>query len=192
MRIRFRPAYNDAELAQIYAEPHQHAGWPDHVLRVEATIALARDLFAHAGIPRTIADLSCGDAAIAGRIAAKHPEVNRLYLGDLAAGYEYHGPIERTITEIPRVDLLICTETIEHLDCPDGLLIAARAKAGLLVLSTPLGENNPANAEHYWGWDHEGVREMLDCAAWETVLQQDVTWKDGHDFSWSYQIWGCR
>ena len=192
MRVRFRPAYNDAELAAIYAEPHRHDHWPDHVLRVAETIALAREL----GVPDTIADLSCGDAAIATalREGSGRADLVRLHLGDLAPGYEYHGPIERTITEIPRVGMLVCTETIEHLDCPDGLLIAARVKADLLVLSTPLGETvtGAANAEHYWGWDHEGVREMLDCAGWETVLQRDVTWTDGHGFPWSYQIWGCR
>lgn len=195
MRARLRPAWNEAELAAIYAEPHRHDQWPDHIARVDATIALARELFTVTGIPRSIADLSCGDAAIA---FALHPASCGkfgpdavLHLGDLAPGWPYHGPIEKTLRDLDRADLLICTETIEHLNDPDAVLALARDRAAALLLSTPESEGNDANAEHYWRWDTAGVRDMLTAAGWDPVLSRVVTWRDENGYPWSYQIWGC-
>lgn len=195
MRRRLRAAWTEAELAVLYAEPHRHDCLPDHVMRVGATIALARDLAGVTGVPRTIADLSCGDAAISQVLAldsiAEHGAA-RVLLGDLAAGYEFCGPIEQTIRELTHVDLLICTETIEHLDDPDAVLALARDRAGSLLLSTPDSEPDSRNAEHYWAWDQAAVKAMLTAAGWDPVLSRVVTWTDENKWPWSCQIWGCR
>jgi hypothetical protein len=183
---RLRPAYTAAELAELYAVPHAHGGWPDHRLRVAGTIALARDM----GVPEVVADLSCGDAAI-GRALAP----GRLILGDIAPGYELCGPIEQTVHMIQHVGMFICSETIEHLDDPAGILEAIRAKAGALVLSTPLGETTGRNREHYWGWDDAGVRTLLLGTGWAPVDYREVHYVPEPGEDWlpaSYQLWGCR
>lgn len=186
-RVRLRPAYDEAQLAELYPVPHDHTRWPDHIVRVDQTIALARDLAPDA---KVIADLSCGDAAIARELAgaaAAHGEQVQLILGDYAPGYEITGPIEETLTQVKRADLWIISETVEHLDDPDGVLAGIRYRSDALVLSTPLSEFEPVNPEHYWGWDHDGVRDLLIGAGWNIAMQRDVL----HPLA-QYQIWGCR
>ena len=124
MRTRLRPAYSPEELARIYVEPHQHSQWKDHQLRVQMTIAFAtwfKDV-------QTVADLSAGDAVIINSI----PATTR-YIGDFAPGYEFTGAIDETIDLIPKVDLFICSETIEHLDDPEATLAKIRAKILLFL-----------------------------------------------------------
>jgi SAM-dependent methyltransferase len=179
VRVRLRPAYSPEQLTALYPKPHDHTRWPDHLIRVDATIDLARDM----GVPEIVADLSCGDAAIGRALAPS----GRLFLGDFAPGYEYQGPIEETLDFLEHVGMFICSETVEHLDDPDAVLAAIRKKADALVLSTPLGEFTDINPEHYWGWDVAGVGEMLTAAGWAAEIQRDVItpWA-------SYQLWGCR
>lgn len=194
MRTRLRPAHDAATLAGLYAKPHRHDLWEDHIVRVDATIALARELFARTGTPRGIADLSCGDAAIVKALVADvigGHAAGRVILGDIAPGYEFTGPIEQTLQQLTHVDLLICTETIEHLDDPDAVLALARDRAGSLLLSTPDGNPDPGNEEHYWAWDAAGVRDMLLKAGWSPVLSRTVTWHDPQGRPYRYQLWGC-
>lgn len=182
MRVRLRPAYSLAELAELYAVPHQHDRWPDHRVRVAETTGLAREM----GVPPVVADLSCGDAVI-GRALMPSAPACRLILGDIAPGYELHGPIEQTLDQITHVGMFLCNETVEHLDDPDAVLARIRAKADTLVLSTPLGEATDRNPEHYWGWDETGVEEMLIAAGWKPELRRIVTCPPA-----CYQLWGCR
>jgi hypothetical protein len=189
MRVRLRAAHPPAMLALLYATPHRHDRWADHRARVEATIALAIEL----GVPESVADLSCGDAAIVRALAdwaQAQGQPVAVTLGDIAPGYELHGPIEQTLHQLGHVGLLVCTETIEHLDDPDAVLALARVKAGMLVLSTPLSEMHAGNPEHYWGWDKDGVRDMLSAAGWLTVIQRDISCESA-GATWTYQLWGC-
>jgi hypothetical protein len=196
VRIRLRPAHTALVLAELYAVPHRHDGWPDHRVRVASTAGLGRELMDLAGHPAVIADLSCGDAVIPrDLIAYSTAPAKRVILGDIAPGYELHGPVEQTLDQITHVDMFVCSETIEHLDDPDVVLARIRAKADLLVLSTPLGETTDRNPEHYWGWDQEGVGEMLAATGWDPELRRVVTYLPEPGESWmpaSYQLWGCR
>jgi len=89
MRMRHRPAFTGTELEEVYPAPHCHWNFPDHVLRVEHTISIARQLmkmrFNQAHLMHlldnySVADLACGDATIP-RALCKDP-----VLGDFAAG----------------------------------------------------------------------------------------------------------
>lgn len=179
MRKRLRPRYSEGELAEIYQVPHQHNRWEDHILRVKMTIALA----SYFTDVKSVADLSAGDAVIINSIQAE-----RKYIGDFASSYEFVGPIEKTIHEIPDVDLFICSETVEHLDNPDEVLAMIGKKAKHLILSTPDGEIDNGNLEHYWGWDNEGVREMLLAAGFipKAFANFRVI-----DLGYMYQAWAC-
>jgi hypothetical protein len=183
MRARLRPAYTPERLGQIYAQPHRHDQWPDHLVRVAVTIDLARAL---AGRPATAADLSCGDAAI---LKALDPDTT--YLGDYAPGYQLHGPIEETITQIPRVDLFVCSETLEHLDDPDKVLHAIRGRAASLILSTPVDCWNDPNPEHYWAWSREDVEDMLATAGWQVAFYTGLDLRPTTG-AYCFGIWGCR
>lgn len=181
MRIRLRPKYSDEELAKIYATPHAHARWQDHRQRVRSTIAVA-GFFEDV---KSVADLSAGDAAIINSL-----DIPTKYIGDFAPRYEFHGAIEKTIDEIPNVDLFILSETLEHLDDPDAVLAKIRTKTHYLVLSTPDGEDNPGNPEHYWGWDSQGVRQMLVNAGFSSEVFCSLKF-DSPALIYNYQIWGC-
>lgn len=182
MRKRLRPAYTEEELAKVYAEPHQHLQWEDHRLRVQMTIAFSTWF---SGI-NSVADLSAGDAAIISAIEAKEK-----YIGDFAPGYELTGAIDDTIDLIPNVDLFICSETIEHLDNPLGTLLKIRAKTKFLIVTTPDGESNDGNPQHYWGWDCEGVRELLVGAGFEPVIYNNLKFENP-SLIYDYQFWGCK
>ncbi|MGW3346794.1 hypothetical protein ACWDA3_26075 [Nonomuraea rubra] len=184
-RQRLRPAHTPAQLAHLYRQPHDHTRWADHRLRVAVTVELAA-WTAQEHRVRVTADLSCGD----GTILRSVPAAQR-YFGDIAPGYEFHGPIEQTIDEIPHVDLYICAETLEHLDDPDDVLARIRSKAGRMVLSTPIdawGDNNP---EHYWAWSRSDVEEMLAAAGWEIDVYTELDVRP-KGLMYAYGIWGVR
>ena len=180
--IRLRPKYSDEELKKIYAKPHAHSEWPDHRARVRSTIAVAQWF---EGV-RSVADLSAGDAAIIDAL-----DIHAKYIGDFAPRYEFTGPIEKTIDLIPKVELFICSETIEHLDEPLEALKKIRAKTQFLVLSTPDGENNQGNPEHYWGWTADDMRALLIEAGFQPVIFQSLKFDDPA-LIYDYQIWGCK
>jgi hypothetical protein len=161
---RLRPAYTNEELARVYAQPYAHDNWPDHVERVEHTARfLAR--VAEDGGYRTVADLSCGDGAVV-RLAHERRPFRATYLGDVQPGHWswLRGPITETMYLIPCVDVLVLSETLEHLDEPLAVLRALRERAGSILVTTPCGEWDDGNPQHYWGWDEEGVRSLLEAA----------------------------
>lgn len=181
-RLRDDPAPED--LASLYPVPHDHRAYGyGHGLRVEATIALGRWLAQETGAT-TVADLSCGNAVVPLSLDVS----GVVYLGDLAPGWPIVGYIEKTLNQIPPVDLFICCETLEHLTDPDTVLCNIRERAKALLLSTPIGETSGGNPEHIWGWDQEVVGEMLTQAGWTCGPRVDLLLPD----TYSYQIWACR
>jgi len=179
MRKRLREKYSDEMLANIYKQPHNHISWEDHKFRVQVSIGLLKPI-----LPlNSAADLSAGDATIINSL-----DIDNKYIGDFASGYEYQGPIEKTIDEIPSVDLFICSETIEHLDDPDTVLNKIREKTKWLLLTTPNGENNDSNPEHYWGWDTEGIEDMLKKSGFSTMMLNTLRC-DGIPGAYNYQMW---
>lgn len=185
-RKRLRPAHGAEDLARIYARPHDHSEFPDHHLRVAATIDLAR--WVTERHPATsAADLSCGNGAILRAL-----DIPRAVYGDFAAGYEVTGPIEETIERIDPVDLFVCSETIEHLDEPEKVLAQIRAKAKTLVLSTPVDAWFDDNPEHYWAWSREDMQEMLAAAGFQPIVYASVDFRDIHPQLYQFGIWGVR
>lgn len=191
-RYRNRPAYTAEQLAGLYQTPHDHTQWPDHILRVEKTIEVGIRLY-EPGM--SIADLSCGNAAIAKGIAqSAEPAPESYLLGDFAPGYAFTGPIEETIDQIPHVDLFIFSETAEHLDDPDLVLRKIRDKSDRLLLSTPNCSWPDPNPEHYWSWDTEAVQDMLIDAGWNPRLYEESRYiqENGDQLGYTYQIYGCE
>jgi hypothetical protein len=181
MITRLRPKWSDAELARIYATPHDHTGWQDHILRVNRTLEIAQAI---EGV-KSAADLSAGDAFIIIALG-----LNKTFIGDYAPRYEYTGAIEKTIEQIPNVDLFICSETLEHIDNPIALLKQIRTKTKYLLLTTPHAKWDDVNEEHYWAWDKDGVAELLAEAGFETVSFELLELAD--EYYYDYQIWVCK
>jgi hypothetical protein len=181
MRIRLRQKYTNDELKEVYPEPHRHGSWIDHRQRVQSTVALTRWYTPVV----SVADLSCGDAYI-----IKNTDAKEKYLGDYAPGYDYTGPIEETIKQIPSIDLFILSETIEHIDDPDTLLKQIREKTSKLILTTPKNEKTNENPQHYWGWGKEDMHDMLVQAGFTPEVYQELEFANP-DLIYTYQMWGC-
>lgn len=179
MRRQLRPFYSQAELAAVYVAPYRHRAWPDHIARVTRTAEILADMR-----PESVADLSCGDGEVVIQAGVRDIAI----LGDLAPGWPYRGPIDQTIQAIPDVDVFVCSETLEHVEDPDGLLAAIRGKARRLLLSTPIGEDHDLNPQHYWGWDVVDVEEMLHKAGWTGHVE---VFEPSPQPYYAYQIWRC-
>lgn len=186
MRRQLRPAPTRDELAGMYPAPHDHTVFTDHLYRVEVTAAIAAQM-CWPGC--RVADLSCGDAAIGYALRDRFGAA--VQFGDVAPGYEFHGPIEETIHQIEPVDLFVCSETLEHVADPDGLLAAIRSKAKQLILSTPEGEEDSSNPEHVWGWDSAEVRAMLERAGFVPKVYTLLDLRLSR-FVYAFQIWACE
>ena len=181
MRKRLRAL---PDLSQTYSAAYDHTRWSDHIVRVSVTASIGSWF---RGI-KTGADLSCGDGAVLKNIQ-ETMGLERIYLGDFVPGYEFQGPIEETITQIPNVDLFILSETLEHLEDPDAVLLQIRQKTKYLILSTPDGEWTDSNPEHVWGWDNTEVRGMLKSAGFTIDIYNSLKFPDGY---YTFQIWGCK
>lgn len=186
-RERCRPKYSEEVLKEIYSKHWEmQFDWEDHVLRQQYTLDLANELITPED---TIgADLSCGDAYLSRNL----PQIQWL-LGDFAPGYQYRGPIEETVDEIPKVDVFLCCETLEHLDDPDGVLRAIRKKTKKLIISTPICRWHDQNPQHYWAWDQKAVRQMFMNAGFKKAAYKETPHLKRGDqyFGYSFQIWGC-
>lgn len=202
MRTQLREFHSPERLAEIYAKPYDHTRWDDHKKRVAETIRIATEFGADQDWYDGL-DLSCGDGAILKALQA-NGTVQRAEFGDIVQMAEppyldYVGSIEDTVVALTvppdlwpsvadrRVDLFICSETIEHLERPDYVLGNARQLAHHMVLSTPIAETVAhGNEEHYWSWEVSDIEEMLLVAGWAN-LNLTVLALGFYDF----QVWTC-
>jgi hypothetical protein len=178
--MQLRPFYSPEQRSALYRTRYDHCRWDDHYHRVAHTAALLAGMQ-----PGSAADLSCGDGAITAGLTCP------LYLGDITPGWPLCGPIEDTIGQIPQVDVFVCSETLEHVENPGGLLAAIRGKASRLLLSTPDGEADAENPEHYWGWDVADLDRMLAAAGWGRRESERYV-PPVLDPYYTFQIWRCR
>ena len=167
----------------MYSEPYDSTKWPDHVLRVQYTAKLLKEMD-----PESVADLSCGDGEIVRQSGVTCP----VTLGDYKGDWFFKGPIEETIRQISPVDVFVLSETLEHVERPGELLNSIRNKADRLLLTTPHGEDNDQNPQHYWGWDMEGIAALLNQSDWSTSLTELWQAFPGGNNYYTFQIWRCQ
>lgn len=182
---RLRPAYD--ELREIYVEQYDHTKWEDHIQRVQATLDCIH-AWTVKSERRIVADLSCGDAAVARGVDG----AACLILGDYVHNdaYALTGRIEHTLDRLGYVDLFILSETLEHIDEPITLLTKLRQHTHFLLISTPLDEQDDGNPEHYWGWDEDGIRDLLEMTGWNVRNHTTFTPQVAAVY-YTYQIWGA-
>lgn len=181
MRKQLRPFYTPKQYAQLYSQIYNHSKWDAHVERVNKTIEVL-DRFAHTTYSESVADLSCGDGAVINN--SRHPWQKKI-IGD----YATTGPIEEAVRTMDSVDMFVLSETLEHIEDPDTLLLQIRESASHLVLTTPCNETNNENPQHYWGWDTEGVAIMLGNADFNSTHCELFTPNSNNYYT--FQIWTC-
>jgi hypothetical protein len=179
VRKQLRPFYTPEELAEVYSYQYDSSRWEDHRLRVNYTADVLRIM-----APRNVADLSCGDGEIVNQAGLLANSI----MGDYTFGWDYQGRIESTITWMESVDVFLLSETLEHVEDPDWLLRMIRTKAKRLLMSTPCGEDNSNNPQHYWGWDNHDIDAMLKAAGWHHRVVALFKPPPGY---YTYQIWMC-
>lgn len=189
MRRQLRPFYTPEQHAALYSRAYDHTRWPDHIERVTYTTAVLDRLGAELQIEDptavlSVADLSCGDGAI---VRGSSHAWGRGVLSDIATGGL---PIQDEVAALRPVDVFVCSETLEHVEDPDALLAAIRTKARALLLTTPAGEADDSNPEHYWSWDVEDVADMLKRAGWDDRIVTTFTPRSVDLYT--FQIWTCR
>ncbi len=199
MKTQLRPFWSDEELTKIYATPYDHTKWSDHKDRMAWIMRTLREQW-----PRTsagdayelaVADLSCGDAYIVHQLV-EWGWVGKYELGDVVPTHHTTliGSIDETIPLLTRVDgvpsfdLVVCTETIEHVRDPESILVGLRNVGHRLLLTTPIDEAATGidNPEHYWSFTVEDMRELLEDAGW-TMRHFDRL----ATFWYEYQLWWC-
>lgn len=194
---------------RVYPGGYRHDVWPDHVERVEASVALIRK---YSSQIRTAADLSCGDGAILRKLLVS--DLDLAWFGDLngvnlgwvddlpaTAGEVMTippGPLPDSLRELPvneGVDLFVLSETLEHMPDPERVLNAISNWAGYLFLSTPLSEPvGSGNLEHYWGWSDTDIHDLLMDNGWtplEKQLLKPVSTQHMDD-PYTFQLWLAR
>jgi hypothetical protein len=136
----------------------------------------------------SIADMSCGDGRIP-RSLASFSGIEPI-LGDYAGGYAYQGTLQETVPQLSTVDLYVCTNTIEHLEDPDGDLTLIREHCNQLLLACPIDEHD-AGGEHVWMFTKDGVDEMLLKTGFERMayceLDMNPVWEH-----LKFGMWACR
>jgi hypothetical protein len=196
VRKRLRPSHSRRTLDELYGRSDEPLGHQDHRLRIPLTIDVGRWLVNEYGLV-SLADLSCGyEALTATAIAAGPVALDRVILGDygeVAPQFTntLRGPIEETILSIRGADLFVCTETIEHLNNPDAVLVEIRDRCRVLLLSTPVGSWDDPTPGHYWAWDRAGVETLLKATGFEPVVYAELDFA-APDLFQTFGIWGAR
>jgi hypothetical protein len=179
-----------------YPAGYDHTAWADHRVRVRATVCLAITVLGDHAPLATVADLSCGDAAIPMAIAT-NIGASLVILGDALgppAGptpipvVTVAGSLPGTVGMLGQTAVYVCSETLEHLPDPDGLLAALRPRVRFLVVSTPVGADADDNPEHYWSWSAGDVTGMLTSAGFDPLLVATVDPRSYYTFG----IWICQ
>lgn len=130
-----------------------------------------------------VSDLGCGDGGLLS-LFADDPLIAWGYdfCPANAPGWKERGVNADALdvfgTDRPRVvfgDVVVMTETLEHLADPHEAVAWARRHADWLVCSSPWNENSIQHcAEHAWAWNPEGYAAMIINAGWEIVRHEQA------------------
>lgn len=125
----------------------------------------------------TVSDLGCGDGGLLSLVQG-YPEVARAWGYDFCPANE-QGWRERGVEAYPidvfngsyglvaMGDIVVMTETLEHLADPHQALRRARRESRYLVCSSPWNERPGMHSpEHAWAWDMPGYADMIRAAGW--------------------------
>lgn len=173
----------------------------DHVgrsLATAAAIAFTK--------PDTICDPAVGDGSILDAVWALYPfrlayatdlsepNINRLRQRATWPKQTAVKDITQAILDLPeKVDTIVLTEILEHLEDPDSVLVQARRKANVLVASSPVEEPpGVVNHEHLWSFGREGYQDMIREAGWTPFSYTEIGFPGDWRLYYTFQIWVAR
>lgn len=170
--------------------------WSDdwHKPRLMQVMAIVNELIKDYGI-KNVADFGCGASGLLAELVKDNPDVkfwgydlqpknvvfareNRnldVMLGDFTgltdAYYQDYKDITFKKEDIKYPELLILTETLEHLPDPSGFLKSIRNKGiKFIVASSPWFETEREHdPSHLWIWKDDGMPNVFLKAGWNIV-----------------------
>lgn len=163
-----------------HRERAAHLEQPMHRLRLEAAAALIRT--AARSLPQpTVSDLGCGDGGLLHLIQHDVIAWGYDFAPANAAGWAERGVVAEALdvfgADRDRVhlgDIAVCTEVLEHIADPHGIVKWLADNTRFLVASSPRNERpGSASPEHAWAWDEQGYHDLLTGGGW-TVLQHQL------------------
>jgi len=138
-----------------------------------------------------VTDLGCGDGGLLSLIKGT-PGIEAAWGYDFcpanAAGWQERGvtayardvfnpdsPVNAGLSAPVFGDVVVMTETLEHLADPALRAGRLRDRAKYLVCSSPWNENpQQHDACHAWAWDLEGYASMIQSAGWTIERHQQA------------------
>lgn len=160
------PDYNFEFYQQgVYSEPLHHSQNKESGLRVMLTAAMIEYLFLQRDI-RTVLDLGCGDGGLLRSIYREDKKFMGIDLSkantEFADDYLFEVRNEDfTKIDIPRSDLIIICETLEHL--VDPIETIKRLNCKYLVASTPMDETLERHSPlHLWGFEKGELAKIVE------------------------------
>ena len=178
-----------------YQVERSNARWADHQARTLVTAALIAWLK-----PESVLDPACGDASIVAAANLLRP-IAHVHLADISEPSVLRVPqttgFKAAVSDIfdaieasPNVDVVVLTETLEHLADPDQIAALARGKGRYLVASSPVMRAGQVdhNSEHLWMFDRTGYEAMLTDAGWRVEQFTFLSFPSEYDFG----VWVCR
>jgi 2-polyprenyl-3-methyl-5-hydroxy-6-metoxy-1,4-benzoquinol methylase len=158
--------------------PHLEQEW--HQPRLHKAAEFVRQALSRPDA-HTVSDLGCGDGGLLSLIRNAQETISWGYdfCPANAAGWEERGVtayVRDVFADLNQVlvgDVVVMTETLEHLADPHGVLRHLRDRARYLVCSSPWNENQTQHCdEHAWAWDRAGYADLVTAAGW-TILRHE-------------------
>lgn len=135
----------------------------------------------------TVSDLGCGDGGLLSLLKSlpEYAHVEAAWGYDFcpanAAGWEERGvtasalDVFADLSQAVLGDVVVLTETLEHLADPHEVLHSLRDQARNLVCSSPWNESDHTHSpEHAWAWNLEGYASMIQAAGWTIIRHQQA------------------
>jgi 2-polyprenyl-3-methyl-5-hydroxy-6-metoxy-1,4-benzoquinol methylase len=180
-RLFIEPKMHDATFYEARdGADHVNEAWA--ALRLYLAAAFAAYYAKFTG-RRVIGDFGCGNGGCLDILCKMVGLGVRLFGHDLCpanvqwAHAKGHDVTLRDITkaDLEWPDILILTETLEHLVDPHGFLARVPA-ATLLIATVPANENEEHHdTTHLWAWDAEGFERLLEGAKFRLLHFQRVS-----------------
>jgi trans-aconitate methyltransferase len=184
---RFAPGESVVSTAEFHHDRERAPHLEQHAHRDR--LLMAQELIDNY-FPRSVIDLGCGDGGLVSLL--KNSEYG-------VWGYDFQpsniaGWIAREVDDIcalgsfielwnviPRADLYVLTEVLEHLEEPYEAIRRIVERGAALVCSSPWMEHEGSiDGCHNWAWDMPGYIAMLEACGMRVVRSERVTWSQVH------------